>query len=929
MKPACLCGLLPLILGSALFGQTATGGPSITSVSNSASAAAAIESNSWVSIYGTGLSATTRSWQASDFIGSALPTTIDNVSVLIDGKKAAIAYVSPTQLNVLAPADTVSGTVPVQVTNAAGTAAGTANLQNYSPAIFTFQGKYAAARHNSDGVVVAPAGFLGSSVTSRPAQPGESIQIYATGLGATTPTVPSGQLVAAPAPLSDITQLHVTIGGAAATVQYAGIVAPGLYQINAMVPQLVDGDQPIVAAIGGASSQSGISLPIESAVTGTISVTLTPNGSTIRCGATLALTAKVNNTTNQLVAWQVNGIAGGSAATGTVSAAGVYTAPAILPSSAVVQVTAVSQQDNTAKASITINLQNSMPSITAVAPATLNPGSATITVNGTGFATGAVVYLAGAALPTTVVSDTQLTATATVAMPVGRLAAVKVTNPNPGTVTSTPLAVPVRVAVEKTPYANAVRFLEMTTWGPTPQNVVDLQTMGQDAWLAAQFARPASQWPDPDNTTENATRLQTAFWNVALSGGDQLRQRAAFALAQILVVSAVKDIQFEQMVSYQRVMGDSAFGTYRNLIDTITLNPAMGNYLDMVNNNKANPTTGTVANENYARELVQLFTLGLVQLDSTGIPITASGTTLPEYDQSVVTDMAKVMTGWTYGETPNFASLWTNMPYYFGPMVAFETDHDTTQKTLNLPIPCVIPAGGTAESDLSAALDCLFRQNNLAPFVSYRLIQRFVMSNPSPAYVGRVASVFQSSGGNLETVLTAILTDSEAQSEGSGKLREPILYATGLLRSLNAATTAPGGLTAQATTMGQTPLAPASVFSYFSPFYVIPEVTPATVAPEFQAMNASTALARANFAYRVATNGISTGITVDFTNLRDLANKPADLVEALNQALFRGEMDSNVRAVLVTAASGSTSLAARVRSALYAAAAAPQYQVER
>jgi uncharacterized protein (DUF1800 family) len=268
------------------------------------------------------------------------------------------------------------------------------------------------------------------------------------------------------------------------------------------------------------------------------------------------------------------------------------------------------------------------------------------------------------------------------------------------------------------------------------------------------------------------------------------------------------------------------------------------------------------------------------------------------------------------------------MPYYFGPMVAFEADHDTTQKTLNLPIPCVIPAGGMAESDLSAALDCLFRQNNLAPFVSYRLIQRFVMSDPSPAYVGRVASVFQSSGGNLETVLTAILTDVEAQNEGSGKLREPVLYATGLLRALNAATTAADGLTAQATTMGQTPLAPASVFSYFSPSYVIPDVTPAAVAPEFQAMNASTALARANFAYRVA-NGISAGITVDFINLRDLANKPADLVEALNQALFRGEMDSNVRAVLVTAASGSTSLAARVRSALYAAAAAPQYQVER
>jgi len=230
---------------------------------------------------------------------------------------------------------------------------------------------------------------------------------------------------------------------------------------------------------------------------------------------------------------------------------------------------------------------------------------------------------------------------------------------------------------------------------------------------------------------------------------------------------------------------------------------------------------------------------------------------------------------------------------------------------------------------LSAALDCLFQQTNLAPFVSYRLIQRLVMSNPSPGYVGRVASVFQSSQGNLESVITALLTDTEAQTEGTGKLAEPILYATGLLRALNATITAPDALTNQATAMGQTPLAPGSVFSYFSPFYVIPGMTPPPVAPEFQAMNAATAMARANFAYRLATNGISSGITVDLTNLQDLANNPADLVEALNQALFRGEMDANVRGLLVTAASGSTSMAARVRSALYAAAAAPQYEVER
>jgi uncharacterized protein (TIGR03437 family) len=925
MKRACLCALLFLTVGSALFGQT----PTITGISNNASGAPAIESGSWVSIYGTGLAATTRPWQASDFSGNNLPTTLDGVSVLIDGKKAAISYVSPGQLNVQAPTDTASGPVQVQVNNSYGSATGTATLQNYSPAFFTFLAKYAAAVHNSDGVYVAPAGSFGSAATSRPAQPGETLQIYATGFGPTTPAVPAGQLVGSAAPLSNLTQLHVTIGGVAATVEFAGIVAAGEYQINVTVPQVPNGDQPILATIAGVSSQTGVSIPILNPAGAAVAVTLTPASSTIRCGATLTFTAKVANTTDSAVAWQVNGQAGGSSSAGTISAIGVYTGPADLPNPAAVIVTAVSHADPTAKANAAVNLQNPLPVVTSVTPNPVNPGKVTITVHGTGLANGAVVYFAGAALPTAFVSDTTLTATGTIAMPAGRLAAVKVTNPNPGTATSSPIAVPVHVAVEAMPYANAVRFLEMTTWGPTPQNVVDIQTMGQNAWLAAQFAAPASAWPDPDSTTEGVARLQTAFFNIALNGGDQLRQRASFALAQILVASAVKNTAFEQMVGYQRLMGNYAFGTYRDLLTAITLDPAMGYFLDMVNNTKANPATGTAANENYARELMQLFTLGLVQLDSQGNPITAGGATVPEYGQSDVSAMAKVMTGWTYGETPGFASLWTNMPYYFGPMVAFENYHDTTQKNINLPIPCVISAGGTAESDLSAALDCIYRQTNLAPFVSYRLIQRFVMSNPSPAYVGRVASAFQSSQGNLETVITALLTDPEAQTEGTGKLAEPILYATGLLRALNATVTAADALTNQATLMGQTALTPGSVFSYFSPFYRVPDLTPPPVAPEFQALNAATALARANFAYLVATNGVSASIKVDLTNWLDLANNPPDLVEALNQALFRGEMDANVRGLLTTAASASTSTAARVRSALYAAAAAPQYEIER
>ncbi len=926
MKKACLSGaLLLMLLGGSVFGQT-TSGPVITGVVNGASGAAAIESGSWVSIYGSNLSTTTRSWQASDFSGTNLPTTIDNVTVLIDGKQAAISYVSPGQLNVQAPADTNTGSVPVEVTNALGSATGTATLDSYGPAFFTLLSHYAAARHDNDGTVVAPTGYLGSTVSSRPALPGESIQIYATGFGPTTPAVVAGQLVSTPEPISNLSQLQVTIGGVAVKPQYAGIVAPGEYQINIAVPPLADGDQAIIATIDGVSSQTGLFLPIKNSVTGTITVSLTPATSTLRLGATLALTAKVANTSNQAVTWQVNGVTGGNATVGTVSATGLYTTPSLLPQSSTILISAISQEDSTAQASVTINLENAVPVVTAVTPATLNPGAANITVTGTGFASGAVIYLAGAALPTTFVSPTQVTATATVTMPVGRLAAVKVTNPNPGTATSVPLAVPVRVANEAMDYADAVRFLEMATWGPAPQDVVNLQTMGQQAWLTAQFAQAASTWPDPDSTTENVTRLQTAFWNVALTGSDQLRQRVALALGELMVVSAITDTTFQQMVAYQRTLGDYAFDTYRNALNAMTLNAAMGDYLNMVNNAKATGTTS--ANENYARESMQLFTLGLVQLQPNGLAVLVNGNTVPEYDQATVAAMARVMTGWTYGETPGYASLWTNMPYYFGPMIAFENYHDTTAKTLNFPTPCTIAAGGTAEADLSAAFDCIFQQANVAPNIAFRLIQHFVESSPSPDYVGRVATAWLMSNGNLTNVITAILTDPEAQTPGTGKLTEPFLYATNLLRALNATITAPDALTGQSTNMGQTPLSPPTVFSFFSPAYVIPNLTPTTLAPEFQTLNASTALARANFAWDAVSNAISSGININLANLQDLANNPADLVEAINQALFRGQMGDDVRSVLTTAASTSTSLSARVRSALYAAAASPQYQVQ-
>jgi uncharacterized protein (DUF1800 family) len=665
-------------------------------------------------------------------------------------------------------------------------------------------------------------------------------------------------------------------------------------------------------------------------VLGPISVTVSPSKPTVRIGATETFTAHVTDAADSAdtaVTWQVNGKTGGDSVNGTIDAKGVYTAPAVVPATPTVTITAVSTADPTKSATATVSLENPVPAITSVAPATLYTGSQTLTVNGTGFAPGATIWFGGAAVTTKVVSDQQLTAALTVSLPAGGMAAVKVVNPNPGSATSNIASIPVAVQNPKMTYLDAVRFLEMATFGPTPADIEHIQTIGRDAWLTEQFNMPESAWPDP-YPNEGLGRLQDAFFTIALTGQDQLRQRVSLALAEILVVSGNKDTRFSQMVGYQRLLGHDAFGSFRTLLGDMTLSPAMGIYLDMVNNDKANPAKGTAANENYARESMQLFTVGLVQLNPDGTPVP---TTTPEYDAATVTDLAKVFTGWTYAPSPGFLSEWPNPENDLAPLAAVETHHDQTQKNLNLPSPCTIPAGGTAQGDLDAALDCIYKQQNVAPFVSYRLIQRLAKSAPSSQYVGRVAAVFSASKGNLQQVVNAILTDTEAMAEGTGKLREPMLQATTLLRELNVAVSNGDatGIAGQSTAMGQIPLEPGSVFSYFSPFFRVSGFNPPPVAPEFQSLNAETEFGRVNFAYRAATNGLSSNVHIDFSNWEDLASNPTQLVQAINQALYRGEMQPVESAAVMGAAALSTNPLTRVRDAVYVAAAAPQYQIEK
>jgi hypothetical protein len=384
-------------------------------------------------------------------------------------------------------------------------------------------------------------------------------------------------------------------------------------------------------------------------------------------------------------------------------------------------------------------------------------------------------------------------------------------------------------------FEETVRFLEQATFGPTPELVAHVQQIGFEAFLAEQFALPPlvfpqlENWPasPPSTCTGTCLRdnysmypLQVGTFAAFLGSPHQLRLRVLFALNQIFVVSAVDgDLrQPSRMLPYLQVLSDGAFGNFRRLLTDITLNPAMARYLDTVNN------TRTAPNENYPRELLQLFTIGVNLLEPDGTrKLDAAGQPIPSYDQSTITAFARVFTGWVFA--PRRVDGVTN---YIDPLVPGNANtHDTQPKSLLNGV--TLPGGHNAATDLHDALDNIFSHPNVAPFVSVRLIQHLVTSNPSPAYVGRVAAVFRSTGGDMKAVVRAILLDAEARTEPAGPvyghLREPILWITSWLRPFGARvvtdfvlsdSSLPSGLP-----MGQDLFRAPSVFSFYPPGYVV------------------------------------------------------------------------------------------------------------
>jgi uncharacterized protein (DUF1800 family) len=544
----------------------------------------------------------------------------------------------------------------------------------------------------------------------------------------------------------------------------------------------------------------------------------------------------------------------------------------------------------------------------------------------------------------------------------------------------------INIVLSGVSHADAARFLTQSTFGPTVSDINQLITIGSyEAWLSQQFSTPASSnqlaatevlWlkscpkksgvlyasrptsSDLDLDLSAETYRINAWWETAITGDDQLRQRVAFALSEIFVVSGASLFgRSFGLADYYDMLATNAFGNYRTLLEEVSRHPMMGLYLNMLQSKKSSRP-----DENYARELLQLFSIGLVELNLDGSPKLSNGEPIPSYDQDVIKGFAKVFTGWNFAN----ADSW-----YFRrrsgdttrPMLPWEVHHDNTN-TKQLLNGTVLPAGQTAWQDFRQALDNVFNHPNVGPFISKQLIQRLVTSNPSPAYVRRVAQVFNNNGvgtrGDLKSVIKAILLDQEARTghltiPHYGKLREPMLRLSHLRRAFNVipatreASCGRGpymlyhkmrvGSSNGERPFGQEILRSPSVFNFFLPDYDPPGPVKnaSLVAPEFQIVAANTIVDLANeISFEIhRSDRAGSDTTLQLDREKALANNPDRLLDHLDSLLLSGNMSAAMRTILLehlannTFPAGDAGLAAKVKDMLTLIALSPEYLIQK
>ena len=535
-----------------------------------------------------------------------------------------------------------------------------------------------------------------------------------------------------------------------------------------------------------------------------------------------------------------------------------------------------------------------------------------------------------------------------------------------------------------------IRFMEQAAFGPAPALDFRLKQVGINRWIEEQFTKqptfpypdlqlkatnvntapPAACGPSTDPNYGICTRdyysqyhNQNWMFKEALYGEDQLRRRVSWALHQIWVVSGVDTQQARWLQEYYEVLDRNAFGNYRTLMKEMTLNPAMGNYLDMVRSTRTN------ANENYPREILQLFSIGLEMLNQDGTPILDNqGNRIPTYDQEKINQFTKVFTGWALAppvrQDPNDPTS-TIVPNYIDPMVVIGSNHDLTAKTLfnypGAPNPTIPACTGCttdatrvpyANNSLDQTLDNIFYHPNVAPYIGKLLIQHLVTSDPSPAYVARVAAAFNNNGagerGDMKAVIRAILLDPEARGSRKtdpnyGKLREPFQLATNLLRhfdvkSADRTQQSDGYISPQVAALGQNVWNPPTVFNYFPPDYVVPGTD--VLGPEFGITNTGTSFARINFINtmvysRINGGGVNNPLGTSISLAEPTAWATQDLtgntlIEGLNAKMMHGTMSAAMKNTIRTAISVAGMTAAqKAQQAVYLVATSSQYQVQR
>lgn len=525
-----------------------------------------------------------------------------------------------------------------------------------------------------------------------------------------------------------------------------------------------------------------------------------------------------------------------------------------------------------------------------------------------------------------------------------------------------------------------IRFLEQATFGPSPAEDERIRRIGLRAWLAEQFNAPYPylQMPNPPQMPTSIptecslaafpacyrdrytmTPLQLWFFREAAYGNAQLRHRVAWALSQILVTSGLVTQQSSHAIAYHRILQDNAFGNYKDILRSVTLSPTMGNYLDMARSTKTNP------NENYPREILQLFSIGLFMLEQDGrLRLDGDGHPIPTYDQDLINEFSKVFTGWSFNNTGPHATPGT--VNYLDPMILSTANHDLSAKTLMsyhgasvTSIPACQNCTTTtqirdyADASLDAAITNIFEHPNVGPYISRLLIQHMVTSDPSPAYVEHVAAAFNDNGsgirGDMKAVVRAILLDPEARGDVKtapryGKLREPVQLITNLTRifparSYDGQDLSDGALGSWAAAMGQNPFNSPSVFNYFSPKHVVSGTT--ILGPEFELLNSGLAVNRTNFLHLLTIDGITPnatdslrGTSLDLSAYAALAAEDPTgnlLLDTLDYRMMHRTMTQQQKGLILQAvnAVAATDPLRRAKTAVYLIAASSQYQVQR